>query len=100
MKKSLALVLTIIVTLIGTALVGIYDYNIYLNPEDMNGSTLTSKYKSYLSEKTLVTNPFIFSIPLNYFKNYIGISESHLSSIYTLNYLFDGPIWDKDTHLP
>ena len=34
MKKTLALVLTILVTLIGTALVGIYDYNIYLNPED------------------------------------------------------------------
>lgn len=56
MKKSLALVLTILVTLIGTALVGIYDYNIYLNPEDKNGGTLTSKYKSYLSEKTLEIN--------------------------------------------
>lgn len=56
MKKSLALVLTILVTLIGTALVGVYDYNVYLNPEDINGSTLTSKYKSYLSEKTLELN--------------------------------------------
>ena len=56
MKKSLALVLTILVTLIGTALVGFYDYNIYLNPEEKNGAELTSKYKSYLSEKTLEVN--------------------------------------------
>jgi len=53
MKKTLALVLTIIVTLIGTALVGIYDYNIYYNPEGKNGSELTSRYKTYLSEKSL-----------------------------------------------
>ena len=56
MKKTLALVLTILVTLIGTALVGFYDYNIYLNPEEKNGAELTSKYKSYLSEKTLEIN--------------------------------------------
>ena len=76
MKKTLALVLTILVTLIGTALVGIYDYNIYLNPEDKNGGTLTSKYKSYLSEKTLEINDDL-SVDLNDFTlvGIIGINR-------------------------
>ena len=53
MNKTLALVLTIIITIVVTALVGVYDYNIYYDPEGKNGSELTSDYNSYLSQKSL-----------------------------------------------
>lgn len=52
MNKKLALILSILITLVGTVLLYVYDYNIYYNPEHKNAEELTSEYKSYLVNKT------------------------------------------------
>lgn len=51
MKKTLALILALIVTLLGTFLLGLYDYNVFYNPDGTNGATYTAAYKTYISNK-------------------------------------------------
>ena len=51
MKKTLAIILVVIITLLGTFLLGLYDYNVYYNPDGTNGGTYSAAYKTYVSNK-------------------------------------------------
>lgn len=53
MRKLIILIISIIVTLTGTALIGVYDYNVWYNPEGKNATQVTGDYKAYLIEKTV-----------------------------------------------
>ena len=53
MRKLIILIISIVITLVGTALIGVYDYNVWYNPEGKNASQLQSDYKTYLVEKTV-----------------------------------------------
>ena len=48
MKKIILLSISILVTLVGTILLGIYDFKVWLAPTGKNGPTITSEYRSYL----------------------------------------------------
>lgn len=56
MNKKLALILSLLISLIGALLLGVYDYKTYYDPEGKNASTYTSKYKEYIIDKTFVAN--------------------------------------------
>lgn len=56
MNKKFALIISLLLTLIGTFLLGLYDYKIYYNPEATTGQEKVLKYKSYLSDKTFVAD--------------------------------------------
>ena len=53
MRKLIILIISIVITLAGTALIGVYDYNVWYNPEGKNATQLQGDYKSYLIEKTV-----------------------------------------------
>lgn len=53
MRKLIILIISIVMTLAGTALIGVYDYNVWYNPTGKNATQLTSDYKVYLIEKTV-----------------------------------------------
>ena len=53
MRKMIILIISIVITLVGTALIGVYDYNVWYNPEGKNATQLQADYKSYLVEKTV-----------------------------------------------
>lgn len=53
MKKILSVIIAILITLIGTVLLGLYDYNIYYNPEGANQNVYTPLYKQYVANKLL-----------------------------------------------
>lgn len=54
MNKKLALILSLLVTLIGTFLLGLYAFKIYYNPDQPNGQNAVVKYKEYVVDKTFV----------------------------------------------
>ena len=53
MRKLIILIISIVMTLAGTAIIGVYDYNVWYNPTGKNATQLTSDYKTYLIEKTV-----------------------------------------------
>lgn len=53
MRKLIILIISIVITLIGTAVIGVYDYNVWYNPEGKNSTQLQGDYKTYLIEKTV-----------------------------------------------
>ena len=53
MRKLIILIISIVITIAGTALIGVYDYNVWYNPEGKNSTQLQSDYKTYLIEKTV-----------------------------------------------
>ena len=48
MNKKLALILSLLVTLIGTFLLGLYAFKIYYDPDQTNGQNTVIKYKEYV----------------------------------------------------
>lgn len=56
MNKKLALILSLLLSLLGAVLLGVYDYKTYYDPEGKNASTYTSKYKEYITNNTFVAN--------------------------------------------
>ena len=54
MNKKLALILSLLITLIGTFLLGLYAFKIYYNPDQTNGQNAVVKYKEYVVDKTFV----------------------------------------------
>lgn len=56
MNKKLALILSLLVTLIGTFLLGLYAFKIYYDPDQTNGQNAVIKYKEYVVDKTFVPN--------------------------------------------
>ena len=53
MKKIIILIISIVVTLVGTFLLGLYDYNVWLDPNGKNSTKLTSEYRGYLVEEVV-----------------------------------------------
>lgn len=89
MNKKLALILSILVTLIGTFIVGLYDYNIYYNPEESHGQDTTSKYKEYLVDKTFVALDDLVEQTENKIK---------LNEMFNNNYYNSEPILKEDVY--
>lgn len=50
MKKIIILSISILVTLVGTFLLGLYDFKVWLSPTGKNATTITTEYRSYLVE--------------------------------------------------
>lgn len=53
MRKIIILSISILVTLVGTFLLGLYDFKVWLNPAGKNATTITSEYRSYLVENVV-----------------------------------------------
>ena len=53
MRKLIILIISIVMTLVGTTLIGVYDYKVWYNPEGKNATQVTGDYKAYLIEKTV-----------------------------------------------
>ena len=51
MKKVIILSISILVTLVGTFLLGLYDFKVWLDPNGKNSTKVTSEYRSYLVEE-------------------------------------------------
>lgn len=51
MRKIIILSISILVTLVGTILLGIYDFNVWLAPTGKNGTNISSEYRGYLIEE-------------------------------------------------
>lgn len=52
-RKIIVLLISIIIPIIGTIMLGVYDYKIWYNPTGDNGATYQTSYKSYVSSKLL-----------------------------------------------
>ena len=51
MRKIIVLSISILVTLVGTFLLGLYDFKVWLSPNGKNATTITSEYRSYVVEE-------------------------------------------------
>lgn len=90
MRKLIILLISILVTIAGTFLIGVYDYKVWLNPTGKNSTIITTEYKSYL-----VSNAVDMNNPDNPTKNTTGKIE-----LYRLmaNYKYsEEPIYHKET---
>ena len=48
LKKLIILIISILITVVGTFLLGLYDYKVWLDPNGRNATKMTSEYRSYL----------------------------------------------------
>ena len=53
MRKIIVLSISILVTLVGTFLLGLYDFNVWLNPNGKNSTKMISEYRSYLVQEVI-----------------------------------------------
>ena len=53
MRKIIVLSISILVTLVGTFLLGLYDFKVWLAPTGKNGTAITTEYRSYLVEEMI-----------------------------------------------
>lgn len=51
MKRIIILSISILVTLVGTFLLGLYDFKVWLNPSGKNATTITTEYRAYLVQE-------------------------------------------------
>ena len=71
MNKKLALILSLLVTLIGTFLLGLYAFKIYYDPDQTNGQNTVIKYKEYVVNKTFVPNDDLVEQTKNWIKRIV-----------------------------
>lgn len=92
MKKWLALVLTIVLTVVGTLGIVLYDYNVFYSPDGSNGSVYSSEYKQYLIgkvEKSMINEDLSIQT-----ENKIDLNMKFNGEYYSLE-----PIFKKDVEL-
>ena len=53
MRKIIVLSISILVTLVGTFLLGLYDFNVWLNPDGKNSTKMVSEYRAYLVQEAI-----------------------------------------------
>lgn len=53
MRKIIVLSISILVTLVGTFLLGLYDFNVWLNPDGKNSTKMISEYRTYLVQEVI-----------------------------------------------
>lgn len=51
MRKIIVLSISILVTLVGTLLLGLYDFKVWLAPDGKNATTISTEYRSYVVEE-------------------------------------------------
>ena len=51
MRKIIVLSISILVTLVGTLLLGLYDFRVWLAPDGKNATTISTEYRSYVVEE-------------------------------------------------